>query len=141
MISFPFFRFPYNYRYYSHNPYYLNTNNNYSNNSNYFGQNNNSNNTKINDEITDNINFKNNVNNENIDNRNEYKKKSSRYNTFNPLNINFSGFNDIEQPLLEVMGIKLYLDDIIILGLLFFLYNEGVKDDILFISLILLLLS
>ena len=41
----------------------------------------------------------------------------------------------------ELFGLKLYLDDIIIISLLFFLYTEGVKDDELFISLILLLLT
>jgi len=41
----------------------------------------------------------------------------------------------------SILGIKLYFDDIIILALLFFLYNEGVKDDGLFTYLILLLLS
>ena len=42
---------------------------------------------------------------------------------------------------LEVFGIKLYFDDILLICLIFFLYNEGVKDQYLFISLVLLLLS
>lgn len=41
----------------------------------------------------------------------------------------------------EVFGIKLFFDDILLICLIFFLYNEGVKDQYLFISLILLLLS
>lgn len=41
----------------------------------------------------------------------------------------------------EIFGLKLYFDDIIIMCILFFLYNEKVKDDELFICLILLLLS
>ena len=41
----------------------------------------------------------------------------------------------------ELFGIKLYSDDILLICLIFFLYNEGVKDDYLFIALILLLLS
>lgn len=41
----------------------------------------------------------------------------------------------------EVFGIKLYFDDILLICLLFFLYEEGVKDQELFVSLILLLLS
>ena len=41
----------------------------------------------------------------------------------------------------EIFGIKLYFDDILIIALIFFLYNEGVRDNLLFISLILLLLS
>ena len=61
----------------------------------------------------------------------EYEEKSSRYN-------NSSNFNE---PIIEIFGIKLYLDDLIILSILFFLYKEGVQDELLFISLILLLLS
>ena len=41
----------------------------------------------------------------------------------------------------EIFGLKLYFDDILIICLLFFLYEEGVNDQELFISLILLLLS
>jgi len=41
----------------------------------------------------------------------------------------------------SILGIHLYFDDLIILSLLFFLYNEGIKDEGLFICLILLLLS
>lgn len=41
----------------------------------------------------------------------------------------------------EIMGIKLYFDDILIICLLFFLYTEDVQDEWLFIALILLLLS
>ena len=41
----------------------------------------------------------------------------------------------------EIFGIKLYFDDILLICLLFFLYNEGVQDQYLFISLVLLLLS
>ncbi|MFR8103589.1 MAG: hypothetical protein ACLU8F_00645 [Clostridia bacterium] len=41
----------------------------------------------------------------------------------------------------EIFGIKLYFDDILLICLIFFLYQEGVEDTGLFISLILLLLS
>lgn len=44
-------------------------------------------------------------------------------------------------PLFEIFGLKLYFDDILLLGLLFFLYNEGVDDMNLYIALVLLLLS
>lgn len=43
--------------------------------------------------------------------------------------------------LLEIFGIKLYFDDILLICLIFFLYNEGVKDQYLFVALILLLIS
>ena len=46
-----------------------------------------------------------------------------------------------ERPIFELFGIKLYFDDILLISLIFFLYNEGVKDESLFIALILLLLS
>ena len=42
---------------------------------------------------------------------------------------------------IEVFGIKLYFDDLLLICLIFFLYTEGVKDYYLFICLILLLLS
>ncbi len=59
----------------------------------------------------------------------------------NPITFHFEGFSDPNQVILEILGIKLYLDDLIILGLLFILYQEEVKDEMLFICLILLLLS
>lgn len=46
-----------------------------------------------------------------------------------------------DKELFEIFGIKLYFDDILIVCLLFFLYNEGVQDQYLFIVLVLLLLS
>lgn len=49
--------------------------------------------------------------------------------------------NDFENNYIEIMGIKLYFDDILLICLIFFLYNENVKDTYLFLSLILLLLS
>ena len=72
---------------------------------------------------------------------NSKKNNSSRYYSFGPLRFNNPIFDDIENPIFEILGIQLYLDDIIILGLLFFLYQEGVQDEMLFIALILLLLT
>ena len=46
-----------------------------------------------------------------------------------------------EQAVFSIMGINLYLDDLIILGVLFFLYQQKVHDEMLYIILILLLLS
>lgn len=43
--------------------------------------------------------------------------------------------------LFEIFGLKLYIDDVLIMCLLYFLYTEGVQDQELFICLILLLLS
>ena len=41
----------------------------------------------------------------------------------------------------ELFGLNLYFDDILLICLIFFLYQEGVKDEELFVCLILLLLS
>ena len=46
-----------------------------------------------------------------------------------------------EQAVFSIMGINLYLDDLLILGVLFFLYQQKVHDEMLYIILILLLLS
>lgn len=64
---------------------------------------------------------------------------------------NFSNFNQSQEKnaqentsenyFFEVFGLKLFFDDVLLICLLFFLYEEGVKDQELFISLILLLLS
>lgn len=83
----------------------------------------------------------NNANTENSNQNSSQTEKSSRYYSFGPINFKSPFFNDIEEPIFEILGIQLYLDDIIILGLLFFLYQEKVKDEMLYISLILLLLS
>lgn len=82
----------------------------------------------------------NSTNNSNEETSNK-EKQASRYHSFGPINFKNPFFNDIEEPVFEILGIQLFLDDIIILGLLFFLYQEGVQDEMLFISLILLLLS
>ena len=44
-------------------------------------------------------------------------------------------------PVFDIFGIKLYNDDLLIIGLLFFLYSENVHDDELFLVLLLLLLN
>ena len=46
-----------------------------------------------------------------------------------------------EKVWLDLFGIKLYFADVLILSLLFFLYKEDVKDEGLFLALILLLIS
>ena len=42
---------------------------------------------------------------------------------------------------LELFGFKLDIDDLLILGILYFLYSENVNDQMLYIVLILLLLN
>ena len=64
----------------------------------------------------------------NSSNNNDSKQK-------NKSNKNNSDF------LFDLFGLKIYNDDVLLVSLLYFLYSEGVKDDRLFLVLILLLLS
>lgn len=49
--------------------------------------------------------------------------------------------SDENSQVFNILGITLHFDDILILCLLFFLYSEGVQDELLYIALILLLLG
>ena len=132
MPVFPFS--PFNYRFY---PNYINRNR--INNKKGQGR-------KIKEELGTKIELENRENNKIIKNTEE--TNSRNYNKKRPSKNNFANFNisailnsDINTPILEILGIKLYLDDLIIIGLLFFLYKEDVQDELLFFILILLLLS
>lgn len=46
-----------------------------------------------------------------------------------------------DSPLFDIFGMQLYFDDVLIICLIFFLFQEGVDDEWLYIALILLLLS
>lgn len=113
----PPFHFPFPYNYYNryNRPSSYNSTNN---NSNYTSYENKQSNSKG-------------VSNENINNFQD--TSTSRANPSNDISY--------ENYFFELFGLKLYYDDILLMCLLFFLYNEGVQDDELFISLILLLLS
>ena len=50
-------------------------------------------------------------------------------------------FDESSEYFFEIFGLKLYYDDILIICLLYFLYNEGIQDQELFLCLILLLIS
>ena len=50
-------------------------------------------------------------------------------------------YSDSDQAIFEIFGIKLYLDDLISIGLLFFLYQQNVNDEMLYMILFLLLFS
>ena len=67
------------------------------------------------------------------------KTNSNFSNEYNPTNKKKPNSDD---PVwLDLFGIKLYFDDVLILSLLFFLYKEEVKDEGLFLALVLLLIS
>lgn len=147
MNNFPFFRFPYNnyYRYYNYR-------NNFSRNINHLNHDEERNSTtcplsgdnrNTENYIEQNNNFINNsskITNSKNNNNKLIKDKSSKFH-LGPIVFDSSSFSDSEKPILELLGLKLYLDDILIISLLYFLYEEDVKDETLFISLILLLLS
>jgi len=57
----------------------------------------------------------------------------------NQSKFNLGSYND--SYFFEFLGIKLFFDDVLLICLIFFLYTEGVKDQYLFIILVLLLLS
>ena len=80
-------------------------------------------------------------NGEEKEDRYSNKKRTSRNNSFANINLSALLESDLNTPVVEILGIKLYLDDLIIIGLLFFLYKEDVQDEILFGILLMLLLS
>ena len=125
MVRFPYFGFPFQY------PYYR-----YYNKQNYIQKSKDIQRETLKqqtEEKTSSANFK--------TSSSQYKNHHSKVNYSLPITIHFDNFSNSDNPILELFGIKLYLDDIMILCLLFLLYKENVKDEMLFIALILLLLS
>ena len=140
----PFFRFPFLY-----NPNYYNSYVNY--------RRNNLNNGVL--PKSSNVNnFSQNDYNENSINQNNYKENSVNQNDYNKNSVNQNNFSSSDYNenrtnkknnsksnndnyFFELFGLKLYFDDVLLICLIFFLYDEGVRDNELFISLILLLLS
>lgn len=72
---------------------------------------------------------------------NNYSKINNNSNCCNNDNSHLKKQNNTDDVFLELFGIKLYFDDVLILSLLFFLYKEDVKDEGLFLALVLLLIS
>ncbi len=73
--------------------------------------------------------------------KNSITNSSEISNTTDSNSNRHSSSNSDEQAIFEIFGIKLFLDDLIILGLLFLLYQQNVKDEMLYIILLLLLFS
>lgn len=71
----------------------------------------------------------------------EQTKRNQSFNQEEKRTLKHDEIEQKENPIFEIFGIKLFFDDILIIALIFFLYNEGVRDNLLFIALILLLLS
>ena len=83
----------------------------------------------------------------NIDNSTSFKEKeieknsTTNNNDSSTINNNSRSCHNSDSPFINILGINLYSDDILILCILLSLYLEGVRDEMLFISLILLLLT
>lgn len=73
-------------------------------------------------------------------NVNSFTDFSEIQNSINLKTKNKSNKNN-EDYLFDLFGLKIYSDDVLLVSLIYFLYSEGVKDDGLFIVLILLLIS
>lgn len=73
--------------------------------------------------------------------KNDNIEKNSITNLEKTSNTINSNLTEIDQPVINILNIKLYFDDLIILGLLFFLYQQDVKDEMLYIILFLLLFN
>lgn len=127
MFNFPFMRFPYS-NYYGYYKNYIQNRNDIPSNK---GQNRKDKYDKKFDDIS-NSNSKENI-----------EKRSFKYNSIGPAILINPFFNDFhkDEPILEILGLKLYLDDLIIIGILFLLYKEDVQDEMLFLVLILLLIT
>ena len=79
----------------------------------------------------------------NYSNNNSDDKENTSYNKNNVIkqNSSYNKDNVKDEYFFDLFGIHLYFDDILLICLIFFLYNEGVKDEGLFMALILLLLT
>lgn len=154
IYNYPYFGFPnytkymaqtYPYNYYNNNfnrPNNSVYNNQFNNNSNNlqgstFNQNSNSYNGRINK--SNNAPFRNNQPNKKRNNKQLYNNKNSPK---SPSNIKtFPSSNTDSAPLFNLFGIQLYFDDILLICIILFLYNEKIEDNYLLIALVLLLLS
>ena len=130
MFNFPYFGYPYHYPYYKY----------YRSPSNYVNIQKNAYTSKLTETSEENSTTSQNS----IDNKaiykeenfeNDYKENVQR--ACNSLDNN----NESDKPIFELFGIKLYSDDLIILAVLFLLYEQNVKDEMLYIILFLLLFS
>ena len=88
-------------------------------------------------------NIKDSSTNNKLQNKEEKKEEKDSITNYNKISntINSRLYSDPDQAIFEIFGIKLYLDDLIIIGLLFFLYQQNVNDEMLYIILFLLLFS
>lgn len=115
MFNYPYMRSPYYNNYYNNYNKHLNTP---SNNYNKSHINNNQNNS--------------------LQPSKEINNKNSNYNNFNN---NKDNIKKSDSECIDILGIKLHLDDILLMLLIYSLYSDGIQDNYLFFVLILLLLT
>jgi len=81
----------------------------------------------------------------NINTKQKFKNNFTRTNFNNQKKIKEDKKNITDTtntaPLFNILGFDIYFDDFLLLSILIFLYKENIKDDYLFITLILLLLN
>jgi len=80
-----------------------------------------------------------------VNKHNSYYQQKRPSNTNIPSNVTYKEkkvtHTSDSKPFFSIFGINLYFDDILLICLIFFLYNEKVDDTYLLLSLVLLLLS
>lgn len=83
--------------------------------------------------------------NNTFNNKQKVRNNFSRTNLNNKkiINENLSSKKDDDDTniLFNILGFDIHFDDFLLLSILIFLYKENIKDDYLFITLILLLLN
>ena len=84
-------------------------------------------------------NIHNTVTSNNINNSSNVQSNNSLLFNEPPSDTRYETNNDTV--IFEFLGLKIYFDDILILLILLFLYEEKIQDEYLFIALILLLLN
>ena len=143
----PIFRFPFGRNNYMYPMHFYNSHIQYGLNTNISSQNNTHSHNKRPDKVNNDVNkqFKDlnriqtKINSENKKTKNEnikFTEEKFKKNDSSKINKEKE-----DSYFFEIFGIKLYLDDILLISLIFFLYKENVHDEELFISLILLLLT
>ena len=114
MFRFPFYGYPYNYNYYRYSNQFPNTN--------------------TENKILGNFKAETTEKKE-IEKKTELKKEKSSITNSRKIS------DTTEQAIFEIFGIKLYLDDLIIIGVMYFLYQQNIHDEILYLILFMLLFS
>lgn len=78
---------------------------------------------------------------QNIKKENDFNRENNS-NTKNIDSSQIDNLNNISnEALFDIFGLKIYFDDLLLVCVLLFLYQEKIQDEYLYIALILLLLS